>query len=524
MSSRTVSGPPASSSIVPAGTATFAIATSSSGRRTIAFSARANLLTPRVCPRSVDLKPRSRRRTMRAHVEPSPGPDQPWRHRPPARPGAHHQRDHRRLGRADRHPEARRGAGLHAALVHRHRLPAQGLRAARTGAHRAGQGGDDPRGDGQHAGAAARRLLARLALARHVPGARLPGRGNGRRAGRRLHSGRRATAASRAGRGGGRRDGRPARHRALPLHRDRLDGARGALHGLGGGGGGGAAAHAVCRHLRAVGGRLPFPPPRVVQHRVRGLRCDRGRRLGADLLPVLVSGEGLRPQSRSERRLARMEVPRPGLAAGDERRRLAVLRSLHDRDPRLLRARRGDPPCAGAGGRGPADDRDALAHVPGDLRRLEPLAVPGGRLCGALFDGLRRDRLERPAVRRRAGRLQGDELREPGGAGAGGPARLRAAAGGLDHRLPRPRLARLARLRGGARPGVDAALPGAAPRSTSASTRPRRPCGRLASRRRPSFSQPSPWRRPGSTRCSTSCAPSRAEGVTLLPCGSRPGT
>lgn len=79
---------------------------------------------------------------------------------------ADHRRQHRRLGRADRHDQDRGSGGNRAAVADHHRLRDQGLRADRTGAVHDQQGGVDPGGDGSGPRTSARRQLAGLVLAR----------------------------------------------------------------------------------------------------------------------------------------------------------------------------------------------------------------------------------------------------------------------------------------------------------------------------------------------------------------------
>ena len=96
-----------------------------------------------------------------------------------------------------------------------------------------------------------------------------------------------------------------------------------------------------------------------------------------------------------------------------------------DGDARLLRARSGDPPRQGPRGRGPEHDRDAVPHVPRDVRTVELLGLPRGGVRRPLLDRLRGHRLQRPPLRGRADGLRPAPLRQPGGKGAHGPRRPR---------------------------------------------------------------------------------------------------
>ena len=111
----------------------------------------------------------SRRRSLR--------PRGPGR-RTPARPRPHHHGGDRRLRRADRDAQARSQRRLSAAVVHRPRLPAEGVRADRARPPRGGPRPDDARRPRRPARAPLARVLGALAVAADVRLTRVPGCGH----------------------------------------------------------------------------------------------------------------------------------------------------------------------------------------------------------------------------------------------------------------------------------------------------------------------------------------------------------
>ena len=105
-----------------------------------------------------------------------------------------------------------------------------------------------------------------------------------------------------------------AGQRPLQRRRARLDVDGGGLHRVGRRLGRRAAVHGLSHHGVATVERPAVHAARQLHRRLCGLRRDRRRRLGADLLPVLVPGKGLRASRRARRRHGRLGARAP--AAG----------------------------------------------------------------------------------------------------------------------------------------------------------------------------------------------------------------
>ena len=110
---------------------------------------------------------------------------------------------------------------------------------------------------------------------------------------------------------------------------------------------------------------------RQLHRRVCRLWRDRRRRVGADLLPLLVSREGLRASRRSRRRRRRLGRARARLDARDAGRRGRLARALHVHHRRVLPAGRRRPARARPRRDQRGHDPRALADVPRDVWRVD---------------------------------------------------------------------------------------------------------------------------------------------------------
>ena len=214
-------------------------------------------------------------------------------------------------------PKLGASVGFAAAVVHRARLHAEGLRADRARAPRGDPRHDDARRPRRPARATPARLVGALAVAADVRRPRVPGRGHGRRRGQ--HPLDRRAAACRSPR----RRSSSALSCALLLVFGRYRFVEAVSTLL-------VAAFTITTMVAVIalqttpyavtlaqlvdGFRFHLPP--VLQRRLRRLRDHRRGSVRAHLLPVLVPREGLRAARGRERRLARLGARGRGAGCG----------------------------------------------------------------------------------------------------------------------------------------------------------------------------------------------------------------